>query len=111
MKSAPELDARWTRNFHAAQVRLALKERCVQALGGACQICGYNRCTAALEFHHTNPREKDFDISRALRRKMNWLQMETELSKCVLLCSCCHKETHAGLHPQYLEQDPAAGWD
>lgn len=31
--------------------------------GGKCSVCGYNKCRAALEFHHTNPNEKDFGIS------------------------------------------------
>jgi hypothetical protein len=31
--------------------------------GGECSICGYNKCVAALEFHHLNPSEKDFTIS------------------------------------------------
>ena len=31
--------------------------------GEKCQICGYNKCKRALDFHHVNPSEKSFNIS------------------------------------------------
>ena len=36
------------------------KNAYIQILGGHCNICGYNKCSAALEFHHINPKEKNF---------------------------------------------------
>ena len=32
--------------------------------GGHCQICGYDRCIEALEFHHLDPSQKEFGISK-----------------------------------------------
>ena len=101
MGLAHELDARWQRNFEASQKRLTLKERAIAHLGGHCQICGYDRCLSAFDFHHIDAREKDFTISAS----MSWDRIEPELKKCVLLCSNCHREVHAGWHPQYLEID------
>lgn len=78
------------------------KLRLVEEAGGACAICGYNRCTEALTFHHRNPDLKEFGFStRGLTRSMSSLRREA--GKCVLLCSNCHAETHAGMHPDYLE--------
>lgn len=94
-----DLDIRWHRNFVSSQRRLALKERAVAFLGGACQICGYSRCPTALDFHHIEPGLKDFTIGG--RVKWN-AALEAELMKTVLLCSNCHREVHAGWHPQYL---------
>lgn len=71
--------------------RNELKKRAVAALGGKCQCCGYDRCLSALEFHHLDPKEKDFELSG----KMSWERIELELKKCVLLCSNCHKEAHS----------------
>ena len=31
--------------------------------GGRCQVCGYDRCIEALEFHHLDPTQKDFGLS------------------------------------------------
>ena len=31
-----------------------------------------NKCIAALDFHHKNPTEKDFEISKQLRKKLSW---------------------------------------
>lgn len=101
MKTAAELDERWVRNFNASQQRMALKERAVAYLGGKCTLCPYDRCLSALEFHHRDPREKDFVISS----KMSWEALVRELEKTVLVCSNCHREIHAGLHPHLLDRE------
>lgn len=97
-----ELDERWHRNFEATQKRLQLKERAVAFLGGKCLICGYDKCPTAFDFHHLDSSTKDFTISD----KATWdASFEAELRKCVLLCANCHREVHAGWHPQYLLPD------
>lgn len=65
-----------------------------QAYGGTCQRCGYHTCIQALEFHHLDPAKKDFTISNDHFRLSEAVQ---EVKKCILLCSNCHKELHAGL--------------
>ena len=76
--------------------RSELKMRCVQYKGGKCEACGYCRCREALEFHHRNPRHKDFSISTAWARQ-GWAKIRAELDKCLLLCANCHREVHAGI--------------
>lgn len=39
-----------------------LKQMAILYKGGRCEICGYDKCVGALEFHHKNPQEKDFAI-------------------------------------------------
>jgi hypothetical protein len=34
---------------------------------------------------------------------MSWAAIQPELQKCVLLCRNCHAETHAGLHPRFID--------
>lgn len=64
--------------------------------GNRCQCCGYNKCVSALEFHHINPEQKDFAIgSRGYTR--SWNKVKSELDKCVLVCSNCHREIHANI--------------
>ncbi|OGC56282.1 hypothetical protein A2200_00830 [candidate division WWE3 bacterium RIFOXYA1_FULL_41_11] len=76
--------------------RRKLKMLAVEYLGNSCNICGYNRCLAALEFHHKEGQKKDFGLScRGLTR--SWETIKKELEKCVLVCSNCHKEIHSGV--------------
>lgn len=63
-------------------------------LGGSCIICGYDRCIKALEFHHINPSEKEFTISSDIIKVKEAIE---ESRKCILICSNCHKEIHAGV--------------
>jgi hypothetical protein len=58
-------------------------------LGGRCIRCG---ATDDLNFHHRDPSEKSFTISRlwSMRDEI----IETELAKCDLLCRECHKKHH-----------------
>ena len=64
--------------------------------GGKCLICGYDRCTEALEFHHSDSAEKDFGISHKGYTR-SWTRVKQELDKCMLLCANCHREVHAKL--------------
>ena len=69
------------------------KKRLVEHLGGKCKLCGYDRCPAALDFHHINPEEKEFRLSGSkMRCKFETLVKEAE--KCMLLCANCHRELH-----------------
>jgi hypothetical protein len=76
--------------------RRKLKEMAVGYKGGKCMFCGYDTCTAALDFHHLDPKEKDFSLSvRGLTR--SWDRIKSEINKCVLVCANCHREIHAGI--------------
>jgi DNA-binding transcriptional ArsR family regulator len=74
--------------------RRRVKEILVEEAGGKCRICGYDRCMAALQFHHLDPSEKEFVLSlRGVTRSIGALREEA--SKCVLLCANCHAEVEA----------------
>ena len=68
----------------------------VEYKGGRCQVCGYDRCTEALEFHHLDPTEKDFGISHKGYTR-SWEKVKEEVDKCILPCANCHREFHAGM--------------
>ena len=77
--------------------RRKVKQTLVEEAGGACQLCGYARCIAALEFHHREPREKSFALShRGVARSL--AKARAEAAKCILLCANCHAEVEAGMH-------------
>ena len=75
--------------------RQPVKKLLLQYKGGKCVVCGYNKCVAALDFHHIDPSQKDFAVGRSLKN-MNITKVEKELDKCVILCSNCHREFHFG---------------
>ena len=70
------------------------KKALVEYKGGKCQCCGYYRCIEALEFHHLDPNIKSFTISG---KSKSFNSLKNEVDKCILVCSNCHKEIHAGL--------------
>lgn len=69
-----------------------LKQKAIEYKGGKCNHCGYDKCPAALEFHHIDPTTKDFTLSHKHLRSFE--SVKPELDKCLLLCSNCHKELH-----------------
>jgi len=74
--------------------RRKFKQKCIEYKGGKCISCGYNKCQAALEFHHRNPKEKDFSLRDIPGKTVLTDKVKKELDKCDLLCSNCHKEKH-----------------
>ena len=70
------------------------KKALVEYKGGKCQCCGYSKCIEALEFHHLDPNIKSFTISG---KSKSFNSLKSEVDKCILVCSNCHKEIHAGI--------------
>jgi len=75
--------------------RVNRKHEIVEYKGGKCELCEYSKCIAALEFHHLDPSKKDFEIGDCCRKSLENLKKEAD--KCILVCSNCHKEIHAGV--------------
>ncbi|PLX21278.1 hypothetical protein C0584_03065 [Candidatus Parcubacteria bacterium] len=87
-----------------AKRRKAIRQKAVELKGGKCEICGYNRCIQALEFHHLDSKSKDFGIS-AKGYTRSWKKVKEEIEKCIMLCADCHREVHEGITqlPQVIE--------
>ena len=112
------MDLGWTRKYcyncsphedekcsHSQAVtikRRAIKNALIKYGGGKCQKCGYNACQRALEFHHLDPTQKDFGISKTLTKSIS--DLKSEVDKCILLCSNCHAEEHQRLYEQGYSQ-------
>jgi len=88
------------KSVHVKEFRQRQKQLCIAYKGGKCQICSYNSCVDALEFHHLDPGAKDFSVSGALALQKSFDQMKQELDKCILLCCRCHREEHFKLRNQ-----------
>jgi hypothetical protein len=84
------------RRERVAKRRRHVKEILVQEAGGACVLCGYDRCVSALHFHHLDPATKSFGLgAQGVTRSLE--AMRAEAAKCVLVCANCHAEVGADL--------------
>jgi hypothetical protein len=66
----------------------------LEYLGNKCVICYYDNILD-LVFHHKDIRIKEFEISKSTDKSIE--QIKKELDKCLLICSRCHGEVHAGV--------------
>jgi hypothetical protein len=96
IESAKKYICRKCRSEAVQRKRYKLKHDLIEYKGGKCEICGYDRCVSALEFHHKNPNEKDFGISaKGYTRSLDI--NKAEVDKCILVCAVCHREIHDGI--------------
>lgn len=84
-----------------------------------CEVCGYEKCFAAIELHHLEPEKKNGPGDRL----STWLygycptrfKSKIDGLNFMLLCSNCHKEKHYAaicqechkdVHPEHQEERP-----
>jgi hypothetical protein len=79
-----------------AKRRKKIKAMAVQYKGGKCVLCGYDKCVDALDFHHLDPKQKNFGLGLGGLTR-SWERVKQEADKCVLICANCHREIHAGV--------------
>jgi transposase len=76
--------------------RRVVKALLVAEAGGRCALCGFDEYVGALHFHHLDPSQKRFSVSRhGVTRSIE--RAREEARKCVLLCANCHAMVEAGL--------------
>lgn len=82
-------------NTYFRQIKVA-KERkqvLINMRGGGCERCGYNKCLAAIDFHH-NQGIKNFPLSARNLSNTTMKRILEEFKLCEVLCSNCHREEH-----------------
>jgi transcription elongation factor Elf1 len=62
----------------------------------SCIACG-NAESVCLDFHHTNPDEKEMAVAAMFNNHSSFEKVMEEVSKCVVLCANCHRMHHAGI--------------
>ena len=94
-------DAQHYKNTYAVKYREKFKERGIigyelitAAKSKGCYFCSEAE-PVCIEFHHTDPKSKDFDVANSRARSLAVLQKE--IDKCIPVCSNCHKKLHAGI--------------
>lgn len=79
-----ETQLAYLRDYQRAKGRVF--GRLKQLMG--CARCGYRQNYAALELHHPEGKDKPFSS------RWPWERILEELSRCEVLCSCCHRALH-----------------
>ena len=83
------------RDDYLERTRKALKkrheERELYKSSRSCKNCGEKRWWV-LEFHHRDPKQKEFNIGHLSTRSMH--KMQKEMEKCDILCANCHRDFH-----------------
>lgn len=62
-----------------------------------CCKCGYTNIFGSLDFHHRDPKEKDFELSqvyKTLSFDKFIEEVAPEIDKCDILCPNCHRLEH-----------------
>lgn len=73
--------------------RKYIKKEAVAYKGGKCNHCHRVYPPSVFEFHHTDPSQKDFAISKSgYCRSLD--AVKAELEKCIMLCANCHRIEH-----------------
>lgn len=90
-------------NVYLKQKERAIKRKLelIKAKGGECEICGYKKNIAALEFHHLDPNTKSFQLDSRNLSNTSPSKLLEEVDKCILVCANCHRE----LHNEHLNED------
>lgn len=84
-----------TRYEYIKNFRKKRKEFLVNYKGGKCEVCGYNKCIGAFDFHHLDPSRKDFNLGSTKGKEKRALEDDIkEVNKCILVCATCHREIH-----------------
>lgn len=83
-------------NVYLKQKERALtrKLELIEAKGGKCEICGYDKNIAALELHHLDPSKKSFQLDARHLGNTTIDKLLEEADKCILVCANCHRELH-----------------
>lgn len=86
----------WNKTTYSSQKtrRLERKLKLIEIFGKKCQECGYCKNFAALNFHHKDPLQKEFELNSNKIGSKPWESLLKEANKCKLLCSNCHAEHH-----------------
>lgn len=87
-------------NERRKKVTASRKEFLLQYKGYKCQHCHNKFPEICYDFHHIDPKEKEFQFNQLNSYSMQ--KLIKEVDKCILLCSNCHRIEHQRL--RYLKK-------
>ena len=79
-------------NKRCAERWKRLKAQAIESFGGVCFDCKASYHYSVFDFHHLDQTTKEFEWEKV--RLLSEERRQQELSKCVMLCSNCHRIRH-----------------
>ena len=79
----------------ASLIRRLIKKKAVEYKGNQCYCCHKSYPFVVYDFHHLNPKEKDFGLGDKTST-VKWDKVQAEIDKCILVCANCHRQIHSG---------------
>jgi predicted HNH restriction endonuclease len=81
------------RQGQRTEYKRIIKENLTLIFKNKCSLCEGVFNSGVFDFHHTNPKEKETQVSKATSYK----QILEEVKKCIMLCANCHRTIHSKL--------------
>ena len=75
--------------------RYRVKKKAVEYKDSKCIRCGWSGDISGFDFHHSDPIQKEFELSGKIIAGIKWEKVKSELDKCELLCALCHRLEHS----------------
>ncbi len=69
----------------------------------SCEVCGESRAVC-LDFHHRDASTKSFSVG--LHSNRAFAVIDTEIAKCMVICSNCHRVLHSQLRLERIKCTP-----
>lgn len=85
-------------NARCLKIKKDNKIMAAQTFGNICYDCKEHYPLEIFDFHHLDPKTKDFNWSYLKARRQS--DIIKELEKCVMLCTNCHRLRHKEMHVQ-----------
>jgi hypothetical protein len=63
-------------------------------IGKSCKYCGWSEHYEILQFHHRDPKEKSFKMSKGNIGNLSYGKIIEEINKCDLICPNCYYWLH-----------------
>ena len=92
-ENADEMEADGSGNLYRFFDTPEERDELIRSLNLKCKICGFNH-PSALDFHHIDPKEKFKTVSDLKWSGCSHETFITEIKKCDVLCSNCHRIEH-----------------
>ena len=84
-----------SKSIDVINFRRRIKIALVKAFGERYQYCGEKFPEVVFDFHHLNPKEKNFSLGNGSTTRAKSAYAE-EAKKCCMLCANCHRRVESG---------------